>query len=103
MSPTSYQAAPPRNLTIANGEVSVKPTALRLLVRLHLYGIGLRQAFGDARFLCTDTRLTTVAADLTEAGYQVVYELPSLLVCSQLECTSSMPVPVWSGESTVSL
>ena len=36
-------------------------------------------------------------------GYQVLYEVPSLLSCSEPEWTSSTPVPDWSGVRTASL
>ena len=78
MSPTSYQAAPPRTTTIAEQSNSVKFVANRLPF--------LVLSFSRSRSF----------------HHQLVYAVPSIAVPSQPECTSSTPVLVWSGLNTVS-
>jgi hypothetical protein len=63
MSPTSYQAAPPRNTTIAEQQSRVKSASRRK------------------------------AATKPRKLYQVLYGVPSIdEVIGELECTSTMPL-----------
>ncbi len=73
MSPTSYQAAPPRIFTIAERHDSVKFLAILL---------------SPAR---TQLTTATISQRLSE-NHQVLYAVPSLPTSSDPECTSSMPV-----------
>ena len=70
MSPTSYQAAPPRTFTIAKARGSVK----------FYRSTQLFPCFCSWRPICR--------------SHQVLYGEPSLPIWSDPECTSSIPVDV---------
>jgi len=84
----------------------MSPTCYQLHPHNHIAERQPRRQIATHPIRTLELRADISGGQQTERGvfrrHQVLYGVPSLLVSSHPEWTSSTPVPVWSGEITVS-